>query len=279
MDYLQTSVTVTPFNSDAAEVLMALMGDIGYESFEEKENGFEAYIPAQSLNEAKLAALSLPFEDITFSYTHTKLPAKNWNEEWEKNYFQPIVVGKQVVIRSPFHTNYPTMPIEIVIAPKMSFGTGHHETTAMMIEHILEMDIKGKRVLDMGCGTGILGILASIKGAAQVVGVDIDEWCVENSLENCTTNSVHNMAILHGTVSTIKQLDPFDVILANINRNILLEDMQHYVNQLSKDGTLVMSGFYQTDLEIIAQHASKLSLIEKSQKENNQWVAVAYKKK
>ena len=278
MDYLQTTVIVTPFIYDAAQVLMSLMAEVGYESFEETDSGFEAYIPADSLKEDELASLVLPFEGVTFTYTHTQLETKNWNEEWEKNYFQPISVNNQVVIRSPFHKEYPAMPVEIIIEPKMSFGTGHHETTSMMIEHILEIDLQGKRVLDMGCGTGILGILASMKGAKEVVGIDIDDWCVENSLENCDINQIKNMTILQGTAETLKVLEPFDIILANINRNILLNDLSSYVQKLKDKGSIILSGFYRHDLEAINKCTKTLNLLKEKEKENNQWVAITYKK-
>ncbi len=278
MDYLQTTVTVTPFHSDASQVLMSLMAEVGYESFEETENGFEAYIPVKLLKEEDLSSIILPFEGITFSYSHTQLETKNWNEEWEKNFFQPIAVGNQVVIRSPFHKEYPAMPIEIIIAPKMSFGTGHHETTSMMIEHILEIDLQGKRVLDMGCGTGILGILASMKGAKEVVGIDIDDWCVDNSIENCTINQIKNMSLIQGTAETLNKLEPFDIILANINRNILLSDLPSYVQKLNSKGLMILSGFYRQDLDAIHACTKKLHLTEIKEKENNQWVAVTYEK-
>lgn len=278
MDYLQTTVTVTPFHSDAAQVLMSLMADVGYESFEETSTGFDAYIPAKSLNKDELASIILPFEGISFSYIHTHLETKNWNEEWERNFFQPIAVGNQVVIRSPFHKEYPAMPIEVIIAPKMAFGTGHHETTSMMIEHILEMDMHGKRVLDMGCGTGILGILASMKGAGEVVGIDIDDWCVDNSRENCEINNIKNMQLIQGIAESLEELKPFDIILANINRNILLNDLPSYVKKLKNKGEIILSGFYQTDLEVIDKCIGTLHLTKIKEKENNKWVAIAYEK-
>lgn len=278
MDYLQTTVTVTPFHSDAAQVLMSLMADVGYESFEETSTGFDAYIPAKSLNKDELASIILPFEGISFSYIHTHLETKNWNEEWERNFFQPIAVGNQVVIRSPFHKEYPAMPIEVIIAPKMAFGTGHHETTSMMIEHILEMNMHGKRVLDMGCGTGILGILASMKGAGEVVGIDIDDWCVDNSRENCEINNIKNMQLIQGIAESLEELKPFDIILANINRNILLNDLPSYVKKLKNKGEIILSGFYQTDLEVIDKCIGTLHLTKIKEKENNKWVAIAYEK-
>lgn len=279
MDYLQTTVTVTPYHSDAAQVLMTLMADVGYESFEETAIGFEAYIPVKSLNEDELASITLPFEGISFNYIHTQLETKNWNEEWEKNYFQPIAVGNQVVIRSPFHKEYPAMPIEVIIAPKMAFGTGHHETTSMMIEHILDMEMEGKRVLDMGCGTGILGILASMKGAKEVVGIDIDDWCVENSRENREINNIKNMELIQGTAESLKALESFDIILANINRNILISDLPSYIQKLKNKGSIILSGFYRQDLETINQSTETLFLTKIKEKENNKWVAVAYEKR
>ncbi|MGQ1946677.1 50S ribosomal protein L11 methyltransferase [Geofilum sp. OHC36d9] len=278
MKYIQTIVTITPYQQEAADILSALMGGLGYESFVDTDNGIEAYIPVAMFDETTLQTLQIPFGEFNLSFSNTTIADKNWNEEWEKNYFHPIAVANQVLVRSPFHKDYPSLPTEIIIAPKMAFGTGHHATTTMMIEHILEVDVTGKRVLDMGCGTGILGILASMRGAKEVVGIDIDQWCVDNSEENCTLNNIQNMSILQGTASTLATMDNFDLILANINRNILLEDLPTYYNRLKTGGLIILSGFYDIDKPIIDACANKHLLTSVSVKENNQWTAVAYEK-
>jgi ribosomal protein L11 methyltransferase len=278
MKYIQTIVTITPYQQEAADILSALMGGMGYESFVDTDNGIEAYIPVSMFDEATLQTLQIPFGEFSLSFSNNTIADKNWNEEWEKNYFQPIAVANQVLVRSPFHKNYPSLPTEIIIAPKMAFGTGHHATTTMMIEHILDVDVTGKRVLDMGCGTGILGILASMRGAKEVIGIDIDQWCVDNSVENCTLNNVQNMSIQQGTAASLATMGNFDLILANINRNILLEDLPIYYNCLKPGGLLILSGFYDIDKPVIDACATKHLLTSVSVKENNQWTAVAYEK-
>lgn len=276
MKYIQTTVTLSNYNEDAASVLMQLMADKGYDSFEDTENGFNAYIQEKKFNSDLLNQIELPFDNIEIQYTHQSLEEKNWNEEWEKNFFQPISISNEVIVRSPFHKDFGDFPIEIVIEPKMSFGTGHHETTSMMIEHILEIDFNNKRVLDMGCGTGILGILASIKGATEVIGIDIDTWCVENSVENCELNDIKNMQIILGTADSLESQQSFDIILANINRNILLEDIPKYTEKLNKGGFLIISGFYKSDIDVINTTTSDSNLSEVNIKEKNQWVAISY---
>ncbi len=276
MKYIQTTVTLDNYNEDAASVLMQFMADIGYDSFEDIENGFNAYIQEDILNIDLLSKIEIPFQDIKIEYNHTSIEEKNWNEEWEKNYFQPITISNEVIVRSPFHKKYSEFPIDIIIEPKMSFGTGHHETTAMMIEHILELDLNTKRVLDMGCGTGILGILASMKRAKKIIAIDIDTWCVENSIDNCKLNNIENMRVVLGDADLLKSQRPFDVILANINRNILLEDIPKYVAKLEKGGSLIISGFYESDIEAINEVTSNLNLLEQSIKEKNNWVAISY---
>ncbi len=276
MKYYQTKVELAPFIQEAAEVLMQLMADVGYESFEEVDNGFNAYIQEQSFSEKITNEIDFPFKNINITYQHNELEEKNWNEEWEKNYFQPIVINNQVIVKSTFHEVEESYPIEILIDPKMSFGTGHHETTSMMIQHILELDFEEKRVLDMGCGTGILGILASKKDAKEVIGVDIDTWCIDNSEENCQLNHISNMTIKLGNASTLEQHKPYDIILANINKNILLEDIPYYYSRLVNGGILVISGFYENDEIDLEKVTNKYSLTKLNQKVKNNWTAISY---
>ncbi|GAO31414.1 50S ribosomal protein L11 methyltransferase [Geofilum rubicundum] len=276
MQYIKVTAEIIPFSTDKAEILMAFLAEMGFESFIETNTGIEAFIQAKDFDEASLNHLSIPMEDTQLLFQHEVMADKNWNEEWEKNYFQPIVVKNMCVVRSPFHAPKPNIPLEIVIEPKMSFGTGHHETTSMMMETLLELPIENKSVLDMGCGTGILGILAAMRGATEVTGIDIDEWCTKNSEENCQLNGIPNMKIKQGDASALQTQGTFDVIVANINKNILLEDLKYYVKHLKHKGLLIMSGFYANDLPDIDAEAVKHHLTLKTTKENNQWVAVTY---
>ena len=276
MDYTKVTFTLKPYSSDVSDIMIALLGDCGFESFVETDFGFEAYIQSHLFDEETIKTLHIPFIETEFNYAIEIIADCNWNEYWEKNYFSPIVINNQCVVRSPFHKNYPEVEYQIVIEPKMAFGTGHHETTSMMIEHILEMDMKNKEVLDMGCGTGILGILASMRGASKITGIDIDKWCTENSEENCRLNGITNMDIMLGDASLLSSNKKFDIILANINRNILLEDIPKYKKVLKPDGVLMLSGFYNHDLEKIDKIAQLNKMYLKNKKENNQWVAVTY---
>jgi ribosomal protein L11 methyltransferase len=202
---------------------------------------------------------------------------KNWNEEWEKNYFKPINVDNKCIIHSTFHTDYPEAEYEIIIDPKMAFGTGHHATTSQMVSGTLGMDLKGKSVLDMGCGTGVLAMLASMKGAEPILAIDIDSWSYDNTLENMSINNIDNIEVKCGDASLLTEGE-FDVILANINRNILLNDMPTYVARLNKGGELLMSGFYSEDLHLIQNKAKELGLTYAYHKVKDDWTVVNFYK-
>ncbi|MBN2165895.1 MAG: 50S ribosomal protein L11 methyltransferase [Marinilabiliaceae bacterium] len=276
MIYNKVSVIITPYSKDASDLLIALMGDIGYDSFEENDFGFDGYIVSKDFNNGLLNNITIPMQNISFTYSVEEIPDQNWNEVWEKNYFQPIIIENQCVVRGPFHPNFPETPYQIVIEPKMAFGTGHHETTGLMIRYILDTSVENKRVLDMGCGTGILGILASMRGAVQVIGVDIDQWSFENTVENCNLNFISNMKAYCGDASLLDEMEPFDCIFANINRNILLNDISSYSKKLSANGLLFLSGFYNNDLAVIKDEASKNGLSYLSKKEDNNWIAALF---
>ncbi|UCE93493.1 MAG: 50S ribosomal protein L11 methyltransferase [Flavobacteriaceae bacterium] len=256
------------------EILIAELGAAGFESFTEKSNGLVAYIQKEQWNPELLNDIRiLDSEEIKFSYQVKEIEQVNWNEEWEKN-FDPIAVDGEVSIRAPFHEN-PGLKYDIVIEPKMSFGTGHHETTHLMIKHLMHLDLKGKTVLDMGCGTGILAIFAEMRGAKSVDAIDIDSWCYENSLENAQRNKCTSISVFEGDSSLLKP-NSYEVIIANINRNILLNDMAIYAESLKKKGTLLLSGFYTEDIEIINAAAASqgLKIVEKL--ERNNWVGLKY---
>jgi len=209
-------------------------------------------------------------------YTHEWIKDKDWNEVWEHN-FQPVLIGDKCYIRATFHEQHKTIPYEIVIDPKMAFGTGHHETTSLMIEQMLTLDLSGKRVLDMGCGTGVLAIMASKLKADYILAIDIDIWSYQNTIENCGLNSITNIIAKQGDIDLISGMK-FDVIIANINRNILLNQISHYANTLDRDGLLLMSGIYWNDFEIMNSAVQKFGFVNLTLHEKNNWIAVLFKK-
>lgn len=272
--YIEYNFKVAP-NQPGTEILIAELGQAGFESFVENEEGVQAYIQKGEWHEGILDDLfilkSVEF-DITFQ--QKEIAQINWNEEWEKN-FSPIVVADACAVRAPFHDPF-QVKYEIIIEPKMSFGTGHHETTFMMLQHILETNCEGKRVLDMGCGTAVLAILAEMRGATSLDAIDIDSWCVENSIENLQRNSCTHTRTILGGAEVIPTADRYDIIIANINRNILLEDMETYVSVLKKGGELFLSGFYKEDLPIITTCCNNLGLTFVENKEKNNWIAAKF---
>ena len=273
--YIAYDFNVSP-KDPVTEMLIAQLGHIGFESFVENESGVVAYIQKKDWNSNKVEDLYLLNSnefDITFKYN--EIEQTNWNKEWEKN-FNPIQVNGQVSIRAPFHEN-PSLNFDIVIEPKMSFGTGHHETTHMMVQHLLALDLKNKKVLDMGCGTGILAIFAEMKGAQPTDAIDIDSWCYENSLENVQRNGCKHINVLEGDSSLLKGKE-YDVVIANINRNILLSDMKIYTDCLSEKGVLLLSGFYKDDISIIESEVIKHGLVLDKMIQKNNWVALKYMK-
>lgn len=274
MNYLEYTFTVNPLQP-GVEILIAELGYAGFESFVETENGVTAYIQKEEWKESMLEDIQiLASEEFTISFESSEIEQVNWNAEWEKN-FDPIEVDGKCVVRAPFHPQT-KVPYEIVIEPKMSFGTGHHETTYMMLQHILENDFKGKTVLDMGCGTAVLAILAEMRGAATLDAIDIDEWCVENSEENIQRNNCKNITVRLGDASLLAGKS-YEVIIANINRNILLNDMSVYRDCLSKEGELYLSGFYSEDLNIIKDCCNKLGFTFVDKKERNNWIAAKFR--
>ena len=272
-EYIGYHFTVSP-KEPGAEILMAELGDTPFESFEETDNGLSAYIQKQFWTEDVLSDIQiLHSAEFEIAYTVEEIEQVNWNEEWEKN-FEPIEVDDTCRVRAPFH-EYRYVKYDIVIEPKMSFGTGHHETTFMVIQHLLETDVAGKKTLDMGCGTAILAILAEMKGAQPIDAIDIDNWCYLNSIENAERNNCKHITVYEGDAALLAGKN-YDVIIANINRNILLNDMQQYIDCLNKDGVLLLSGFYEEDIPFIDASCTEkgLTFIKKHQKNN--WVALKY---
>jgi ribosomal protein L11 methyltransferase len=271
--YIEYNFTFSP-KEPISEILIAELGNVGFESFVETENGVTAYIQKTDWSAEILAdVFVLNSDEFSIEYNQNEVPQTNWNAEWEKN-FEPIQVDDLVSIRAPFHEN-PNLKYDIVIEPKMSFGTGHHETTHMMVQHLLQLDLENKKVLDMGCGTGILAIFAEMKGAKPLDAIDIDNWCYENSIENVTRNNCENISVYEGDATLLVD-KKYDVIIANINRNILLMDMKVYTNCLQEGGILLLSGFYEQDIPVIDAEVSKYGLkLEKFIQRNN-WVALKY---
>ena len=258
----------------AVEILIAELGYAGFESFIETEEGVTAYIQKDEWHDAILNDIQiLKSDEFEISYTFEDIEQVNWNEEWEKN-FNPIIVDDLCSVRAPFHKK-PKTKYDIVIEPKMSFGTGHHETTHMMIQHILNNDFKDKSVLDMGCGTGVLAILAEMKGAKPIDAVDYDNWCYQNSIENVERNNCKHITVIEGDASVLKD-KKYDIIIANINRNILLNDMAVYVSCLNKNGILLLSGFYDNDIPMIQQVCEKHMLKFEEKLERNYWVSLKF---
>ncbi len=282
MDYTAINFNITPFSEEIADILIATMSRIGYEGFQYTDTGFTAYITCEQFEEERIQKLEILQSlavDYQIDWNFSVLQDRDWNLEWEKN-FTPIVVDNRILIRAGFHPTIPGIDYDIIIEPKMSFGTGHHPTTTLMLETLLDFSgqMKGKRVLDMGCGTGILSILAAKLGASTVTGIDIDEWSYRNARENIENNQLQNIQIKIGNAGLLEKEKEFDFILANINRNILLTDMPFYERCLKDGGILIMSGFYTQDLPSIRQKAAELGMTYGDQKMKQNWVAVSFTK-
>lgn len=278
MKYLEFHFKTNPNTEIVNDVLAGILGDAGFESFIEQSDGLDAYIQKDLYVEedVKEVISSFPLSNTSIEYTWKEAEDKDWNEEWEKNFFQPIVIDNRCAIHSTFHHDIPKVEYDIVINPQMAFGTGHHETTSLIIAELLEAELKGKSLLDMGCGTSILAILARMRDASPCTAIDIDEWCVRNSLENIELNGVDNITVSQGDASSLEGKGPFDVIIANINRNILLNDMQRYVNCMNPGSELYISGFYVEDIPLLRAKAEENGLHYLHYKEKNNWASAKF---
>ncbi|MDD6943914.1 MAG: 50S ribosomal protein L11 methyltransferase [Muribaculaceae bacterium] len=275
-DYYRVRIDVAECTEDITDLAAAYLADAGFESFEPDSTGLTAYIKREAGDGVKIAEESLsdfPMES-DFKITGEVIEGEDWNEEWEKNYFKPILIEGRCVIHSTFHREVPEAEYDIVIDPKMAFGTGHHDTTSQMVKHILDLPLQGKSVIDMGTGTGILGILAAMRGAERVIGIEIDEAAYENAKENVTLNGV-KMELIHGDATALSGLEPADYLFANINRNIILGDIDRYAGRLKSGGEMLLSGFYDTDIAMIAEAASRYDLREETRLVSDaRWVAL-----
>lgn len=275
-DYIELRADIKPSSETAADILAAFLADAGYESFVPDENGLTAYVRQESFDPTVLSSITDTFPmECVISFSHTLVPGRDWNSEWEKHYFKPIVVGNRCVIHSSFHTDVPTAEYDIVIDPKMAFGTGHHATTASVIEQILAADIHGHSIIDMGTGTGILSILAAMRGATTVTGIEIDPAAHANAIENVRLNGVDNrINIVLGDASALASAPEADMFIANINRNIITADLPRYVERLKPGGTMLLSGFYEDDIPVIMTTATPLGLEETGRTVRDRWTCL-----
>ncbi len=268
-NYLKITVSC---NTDLHELLVAELGASGYDSFQELENGLEAYIEEGKFHEETLASILKKY-GISSGFNVKKLQNINWNHEWEKN-FEPVYIADKVQVRATFHSPQPGYDYDIVVNPKMSFGTGHHETTYLMVSEQLNTDFRNKSFLDVGTGTGILAIMAKKMGAKSITATDIDDWCISNSKENFALNAIENYSLLQGTIDKLTFPEPFDIILANINKNVLLADIPIYANLLKSDGQLMISGFYEEDIDDLVSRATQNHLKLRHTKLRNNWAMI-----
>ena len=279
-DYTKVKFAVTPNEEMATDVLAALLAEIGFESFVPEDEGMSAYVPQALYNEESIANVvaEFPIEGFEIKYDCQFIEGEDWNAQWEKNYFQPIVLGEECVIHSTFHTDVPKARYDILIDPKMAFGTGYHQTTCHMLRAILASDMSGKSVLDMGCGTALLAILARKHGAEKVVAIDIDEFAYENAKENVALNGTPDIEVRLGGADAIKESDSFDYVIANINRNILLMDMVNYVRCMHTGSQIFISGFYTEDMEVLKEEAARHGLRYLDYAENDNWAMMKFVK-
>lgn len=277
-DYISLRIDTTPNNDTINDLLAAFLADLDFETFVPDDTGITAFVRKDKFDEAAVNDMIQNFPiPAEIRLKPSVVKGEDWNREWEQHYYEPILIDDKCVIRSSFHTDVPKAPVEIIIDPKMAFGTGHHSTTAAMVRLILRQDIKGKKVIDMGTGTGILAILCKMLGAEEVVAVEIDPFALENAVENGNVNRVE-VSWICGDATKLSSAKNGDLFLANINRNVILSDMAKYVECIRRGGHLILSGFYSVDLPMIEKTASGLSLLKSSQIIDNDWVGVVFEK-
>ncbi len=276
MNYIELRCKINPYSSEVAEILMAELSNFPFESFVENETELLAYIKEEDWSEDILSSLYIAKnKEFSIEFSHKSIEQQNWNKTWEENYFQPILIDNKCVIKSSFHNDFPDVDYVINIDPKMAFGTGHHQTTSLIIEEILKLNFEDKSVLDMGCGTGVLAILSAMKSADYIRAVDFDIWSYNNTIENIKLNKTDKIEVLHGDVSVL-DAKKYDVIFANINKNVLLADIPEYAKRMNKNGLLLLSGFYENDFDDINKIATncQLQLVKKTSKDK--WQMLEY---
>ena len=276
MNYVDVRFDCVPCTEDITDLLAAFLADVGYESFEPDEKGLTAYVQQSEYSEAAIAEILDEFPiPSSISWTAKEVESRDWDEEWEKHYFKPIVIAGECVVHSSFHKDVPEATYDILIDPKMAFGTGHHATTSQMMRYVLDLqDIEGKSIIDMGTGTGILAILAKMRGAGKVTGIEIDPGAFENALENAALNN-QGINFICGDASALASCEPADIFLANINRNVITSDISRYAEKIRKGGVLLLSGFYTEDIPVVMEAAAPLGFIlDNSSEEGDHWAAI-----
>lgn len=275
-DYIELKLIPSPCNETITDVLAALLADEGYESFVPSADDLIAYIPVEKFSESRVASVleQFPIPDVAISSQSKFVEGQDWNSEWEKNYFKPIVVADRCVIHSSFHTDVPEAEYDIVIDPKMAFGTGHHQTTSLILARLLDLDLQGKHLIDVGTGTGVLAILAAMRGASRIDAIEIDGFAIVNAKETVERNNV-NVNLIHGDASKLAELPEADYLLANINRNIIVADLPDYARAIKSGAIAIFSGFYVEDVDIIAEAAAKVGLKLLNVTERDRWASVA----
>ncbi len=275
MKYIEVVFDIVPYSLQNEELLIAILSENDFDSFWQNNKIVNAYIPKKLFNDDNVKEICSKLINVfKVNYSFRELEDKDWNETWEKT-FDYILIKDKCLIRAPFHNNMPKVEYEIIIEPKMSFGTGHHSTTALMVELILDLQLENKNVIDMGCGTGVLSILASLKKSKNVTAIDIDEWAHKNSIENCKINNCKNIDVLIGGVEEIPN-EKYDIFIANINRNVLLNDMSYYFEHLKLNGELLISGFLESDIELLLNKAKEFNLLQNKMLIKNDWVAIQF---
>ena len=276
MEYTEVDIKLNPV-VPFADILVARLNEIEFESYNEDENGVKAYVQTHLLNETAVKEIISEVAELCeLTFTINKVKQENWNKKWESN-FEPVYINDRCVIRAHFHADFPDVEQEIIITPKMSFGTGHHETTSLVMNEMFGIDFKDKSVLDMGSGTGVLAILAAKLGANSLIGIDFDEWAFENAEENAQLNSVDNIDFIHGDAGAIGD-KTFDIILANINRNIILQDIATYVGAMNEKSEILFSGFLKEDIPLILEKSEQLGLELVVLKHKKKWQMLHLKK-
>ncbi|MBO5086129.1 MAG: 50S ribosomal protein L11 methyltransferase [Paludibacteraceae bacterium] len=282
MEYIKVTFRTEDVEEWANDLLASMLGEVGFESFEETSRGIIGYCPAPAFDEAamKQTVAELPIADTSLiAYRIETIADQNWNAVWEQNGYEPIEISSECIIHASNKEVSQGYKYDIIINPVQSFGSGYHETTRMILTYLLDMDIDDKAVLDMGCGTGVLGILACLRGAGSLVAVDIDEWSWRNAIENIEANDIEGAEVVLGDASQLADFpNCFDIVLANINRNILLNDMEAYVGTMTDKAQLIISGFYLDDLDMIRQKAESLGLHYLDHKTDNDWTAVRFQR-
>jgi ribosomal protein L11 methyltransferase len=279
MRYFEVTCRIRPFSQDAADVLSAMLAGIGFESFSQTEDGLMAYIQQSVWSEAGMQEIVQDFclPDVEISYTVAEAPDEDWNQVWEEEGFQPVQVSDEIVVHDVKHTDVPQVKYDILITPRLAFGTGSHETTRLILRTLAQLDLAGKHIIDAGTGTGILSIMAVKRGAESVFAYDIDEWSVENTKDNLLLNHIYNnVEVEVGDSSVLEGQEKADLLIANINRNILLQDLPRFAKVVKEKGQMILSGFYLEDIQTLVEAASKLGFSLSKTENEGDWAMLLF---